>query len=103
MSNLNPRRIEWSGPESWTVWADEDGCHLRTPKGDCLEMPDVERLFTLWSEAGAAVRSGLVPAPKPMTREEARQANLWRSEEYAKRRAVRAVEAEFDPPQTSPF
>ena len=24
MTDYKPRRIEWSGPESWTVWTDED-------------------------------------------------------------------------------
>lgn len=99
-----PRRIEWAGPESWTVWADEDGCHLRAPKGQCLEMPDVERLFRLWSHARAMTEADRIPAPKPMTREEARAANLAHAEEYAMRRAIRAVEAEFNPPPANaPF
>jgi len=37
-----PRRIEWSGPENWTVWADEDGCHIRAAGGSALEQCDVE-------------------------------------------------------------
>lgn len=90
-----PRRIEWSGPERWSVWADEDGVHLRTPGGDALEMPDVERLFALWQHARAMVATGHVDAPKPMTREEAREQLADHREEYTMRRAVRAVQREF--------
>lgn len=98
-----PRRIEWTGPEGWVIWADEDGVHLRTPKGDGLEMPDVVRLFDTWSTARGLVAAGAIPAPKVPTREEIREAGHWRAEEYAKKRAIRAVEAEFNPPQSAPF
>ena len=97
-----PRRIEWSGPESWTVWADEDGVHVRSARGDCLEMPDVERLFSLWQHARAMTEADYIPAPKPPTREEMRAAGYWRAEEHAKRRALRALKSEFDTPD-APF
>jgi hypothetical protein len=103
MSNPTPRRIEWSGPESWTVWADEDGVHLRSARGDCLEMPDAERLFSLWQHARAMTEADYVPAPKPPTREEMRGWSAARSEEYAKRRAVRAIESEFNVATEAPF
>jgi hypothetical protein len=90
-----PRRVEWSGPESWTVWTDEDGTHLKSARGDCLEMSDVERLFALWSDARALATADHIPAPKPPTRDELRVAGYWRAEEHNKRRAIRAVEAEF--------
>ena len=96
-----PRRIEWAAPEGWTVWADEDGVHLRTARGEGLEMPDVERLLTLWHDARAAVQNDRsVPAPKPPTREEARAMIADQREEYALRRAVRAVKREFAPSDT---
>lgn len=99
-----PRKIEWTGPEGWTVWADEDGVHLRAPHGDALEMPDVARLLDLWEEARAAVSpGGQIPAPKPPTREQMRDWGSHRAEEYAKRRAIRAVEAEFDTTNPAPF
>ena len=61
-----PRRIEWRGPEGWTVWMDEDGCHLRTRSGDGLEMCDVATLFELWSQARTAYTDKrLVPTPQP--------------------------------------
>ena len=101
--NPTPRRIEWSGPESWTVWTDEDGTHLRSPHGDSLEMPDVERLFSLWQHARAASNGDHIPAPKPPTREEMRSWTTARSEEYAKQRAVRAIAAEFGPDSSAPF
>lgn len=90
-----PRRVEWSGPESWTVWTDEDGTHLKSVRGDCLEMSDVERLFALWSQARGLAEAGQIPAPTPPTREELRAAGYWRAEENAKRRVIRAVESEF--------
>lgn len=91
-----PRKIEWTAPEGWTVWADEDGVHLRSRSGDCLEMPDVDRMFRLWSEACAAVSpGGYVLAPKAPTREEIRGMGSDYAEEYAKRRALRAIESEF--------
>lgn len=93
-----PRRVEWSGPESWTVWTDEDGTHLRSARGDVLEMGEVERLFALWQQARAMAGADHIPAPAPPTREQLHEAGYWRAEEAAKRRAIRAVEAEFNPP-----
>ena len=100
-----PRRIEWAGPEGWTVWADEDGVHVRTSKGEALEMPDVERLLDLWHNARAAVQNDrIVPAPVPMTRDQYRALRAEQHEEHAMRRAVRAVKREFTPDNTSaPF
>lgn len=98
-----PRRIEWAGPEGYVVWTDEDGTHLRAPGGHALEQPDVERLFSLWSHARATSEAGHVPAPKPPTREEMRDWSSARAEEYAKRRAVRALEAEFTHDTVAPF
>jgi hypothetical protein len=97
-----PRRVEWSGPESWTVWTDEDGTHIRSARGDSLEMPDVERLFSLWNRARSLADANHIPAPKPPTREEMRNWSTGRAEEYAKRRVLRAVEAEFAT-STTPF
>lgn len=102
MNTPKPRRVEWSGPESWTVWTDEDGTHIKSARGDCLEMPDVERLFALWQDARALANADHIPAPTPPTRDEIRAAGYWRSEEHAKRRAIRAVEAEFTT-ETAPF
>ena len=59
-----PRRVEWTGPARWTVWADEDGVHVRTPGGDGLEQPEMQALVGLWSLAIQAGASGSVPAPK---------------------------------------
>ena len=90
-----PRRVEWAGPEGWTIWADEDGVHLRAQGGSCLEMPDVERLFRLWENACRARAVSHIPAPQAPTTDELRAQGLWRTEEYAKRRAIRAITAEF--------
>jgi hypothetical protein len=98
-----PRRIEWTGPEGWTVWSDEDGTHLRAPGGHGLEMPDVERLFSLWEHARGYAEAGTIPAPKPPSREEARADGYRRTEEYAARRAVKAIEREFTPDTIAPF
>lgn len=102
MSNPTPRRVEWQGPESWTVWADEDGCHIRSARGDSLEMSEVERLFALWSHAREVTKADHIAAPKPPSRDEIRAMSSDRVEEYAKRRAIRAVEAEFTH-DTAPF
>ena len=101
--NRTPRRIEWSGPEGYVVWTDEDGTHLRAPGGHALEQPDVERLFTIWQDARAMASNDHIPAPKPPTREQIREDGYLRADEYAKRRAIRAVEAEFNPPTVAPF
>ena len=61
-----PRRIEWRGPDGWTVWMDEDGCHLRSRSGDSLEMPDASDLFALWDRTRVAyLEDHLVPIPQP--------------------------------------
>lgn len=63
-----PRRIEWSGPNGWTVWMDEDGCHLRSRSGDSLEMVEVVTLFALWDRTRVAyLDNHLVPTPQPPT------------------------------------
>ena len=95
MSTPTPRRIEWAGPEGFAIWTDEDGTHLRAPGGHALEMPDVERLLNLWILARDAAKTGTIPAPKPPTRDEMRSWGTDRAEEYARRRAVRAIESEF--------
>jgi hypothetical protein len=99
-----PRKIEWAGPEGYVVWTDEDGTHLRAPGGHALEMPDIERLVGLWQYARQQAESGAVPAPKSPTREEARADGYRRTEEYAARRALKAIKREFDPLETdTPF
>lgn len=98
-----PRRIEWAGPEGYVVWSDEDGTHLRAPGGHALEMPDVERLFSLWSHAREATAADRIPAPKPPTREQIREDGYRRTEEHAARRAVKAIEREFTPDAITPF
>lgn len=103
MTTPAPRRIEWAGPEGWTVWADEDGAHVRTARGDALEMPDVQRLLDLWHAVRVAVQDdGSVPAPKPPTREEIRSWSTDRAEQYTAKRAVRAIEREFGPTDNTP-
>ena len=99
-TNPIPRRVEWRGPESWLVWADEDGVHVRSARGDALEMPDVQRLFDLWTQARAVTTAGEVPAPRPLTPEERQAIRVNRDEEFIQRRAVRALEAEFGPTTT---
>lgn len=61
-----PRRVEWTGPNRWTVWADEDGVHVRAPSGDGLEQPEMQMLVDLWSLARQAYDHGTAPMPKPI-------------------------------------
>ena len=96
MTDYKPRRIEWAGPESWVVWTDEDGTHLRAPQGQCLEMPDVAALFALWQHAREVAAADHIPAPKPPTRDEVRAWSLNRQEQWVAQRAVTAVKREFD-------
>ena len=86
-----PRRIEWAGPEGWTVWADEDGAHLRTPHGDCLEACDVTRLIELIHEVRTQIADGTVPAPKPPTREQIREMGWPNREKQLAHVAAKAV------------
>ena len=102
MSTPNPRRVEWAGPESWTIWADEDGVHIRSSGGNSLEQCDVERLFEIWQAARDAKAVDHIPAPKPMTPEELAADCARRGDEQAMKRVMRAVQAEFDPPRLSP-
>lgn len=102
-TNPIPRRVEWRGPESWLVWADEDGVHVRSARGDALEMPDVQRLFDLWTHARAATTAGEVPAPRPLTAAERMTDRIRHDLEFIQRRAVRAVAAEFDPSTDASF
>ena len=94
-----PRRVEWTGPEGFTVFADEDGVHLRAPGGHALEQPDVDRLLTLWLDVRALASEGTLPAPRPISREEARELGAVDREQWLKRRVIDAVKAELDGPR----
>lgn len=86
-----PYRIEYRGPEGWIVWTDEDGVHVRSRTGDALESPDVDRLMQLVVEARAQRDNGIIPAPKPPSREEIRGMTTDRMAEYHAKRAARVV------------
>jgi hypothetical protein len=92
-----PRRIEYSGPEGWTVWTDEDGVHVRTPHGDGLESCDLARLIELVNEANRQRTTGYVPAPKPPTREQRGLLYEIDREEREAKRASRAVYQALSP------
>ena len=102
--STTPRRIEYAGPEGWTVWVDEDGVHVRAPKGDALESHDVTRLFDLVTEVREHVTTGHVPAPEPLTPEQVAALVGASREEYTARRAARAVHDALSPSTTTvPF
>lgn len=96
-----PRRIEYTGPEGWTVWGDEDGVHVRTPKGDALEACDLDRLINLVTEVRGQFASGRIPTPKPMDADARRHLYGVQREEYDARRASRVVYQALTP-TTSP-
>jgi hypothetical protein len=98
-----PRRIEYSGPEGWTVWADEDGVHVRTRHGDCLEASDLDRLIALVAEVRDQFASGTIPAPRPPGREERRQMYEDYRDESDAKRASRAVYKALAPTTDTPF
>lgn len=97
MSTPTPQRIEWLGPDGWRVWADEDGCHVRSRSGDSLEQAEVQRLFDLWAAARGSHAAGAVPAPRPPTEAEARSFGPDYFEKSVKRRTLRAVEDALNP------
>lgn len=86
-----PRRIEYMGPEGWTVWGDEDGVHVRTPKGDALEAADLTDLISLVIEVRDQFETGAIPVPAPPTPEERRRMLGEQRERYEAKRASRAV------------
>lgn len=92
-----PSRIEWLGPNGWVVRADEDGICLRSRSGETLEASAVARLIDLIADARDQIKSGQIPAPKPPTREEAREAGRESHERYLARTAERAVREAIAP------
>ena len=96
MTDITPRRIEWQGPEGFTVILDEDGVQLRAPKGG-LEEPDLNRLLDVIAEAKRARDAQSAPAPLPPTREQ----RAYYPDAYTARRVHRvisdALNAEFNP------
>ena len=100
-----PRRVEYAGPERWIVVTDEDGVHLRSPKGEYLESGDVARLITLINEANKQHTAGTIPAPRPPSPEE--RSDLYgrygrERDEYEAKRAARAVYAALAPDTDTP-
>ena len=86
MTDITPRRIEWQGPEGFTVILDEDGVMLRAPKGG-LEEPDLNRLLDVIAEAKRARDAQSAPIPLPPTREQ----RAYYPSSYAARRVQRAI------------
>lgn len=89
-----PRRVEYAGPEGWSVWTDEDGTHLRSARGDCLEDREVAFLIGLWHDARVAAARGHIAAPRVPSREERRHDSDVRQAAHLRRRVGdAAVEA----------
>ncbi len=98
-----PRRIEYAGPEGWTVWGDEDGVHVRTPKGDALEAPDLQRLIDLVTEVRGHFATGTIPTPAPIAPEDRVRMLSAHREQYEAKRAARAVYEVLAPTTDAPF
>ena len=98
-----PRRVEWRGPEGWTIWADEDGVHLKSASGDCLEQPDVLELIGLYHGVRDQVERHAIPSPTPPTREQVRAYMHADQARYLARRAGRAVADILNPAAEQPF
>ena len=86
MSDITPRRIEWQGPEGFTVILDEDGVQLRAPKGG-LEEPNLNRLLDVIAEAKRARDAQSAPIPLPPTREQ----RAYYPSDYTAHRVQRAI------------
>ena len=95
MTDITPRRIEWQGPEGFTVILDEDGVQLRAPKGG-LEEPDLNRLLEIIAEAKRARDAQSSPIPLPPALEQRRYYPEAYHANRAKRAASRAIDAEFN-------
>lgn len=95
MTDLTPRRIEWQGPEGFTVVLDEDGVMLRAPKGG-LEEPDLNRLLEIIAEAKRVRDTKVSPTPAPPTGAQRSYYPHSYIAARAKRAASAAIDAEFD-------
>lgn len=97
MTDINPltipRRTEWPGPAGWAIWADEDGLHIRTPKGDSLEMPEALRLIETYQAIATALDGGTLPKPAAPTREQRVAMTYEDQQRFEARRAAGAVYA----------
>ena len=98
-----PYRIEYRAPEGWTVWGDEDGVHVRTPKGDGLESGDLTALIALVDEVRAQFDSATIPAPAPPTADDLRRMFGEDREKYQAKRAARTVYQALAPTADAPF
>ena len=96
-----PRRVEYAGPEGWTVWVDDDGVHLSAPSRGGLEQPDVLRLIALYEAVRDQVAAGRIPAPKPPTPDEIKAMCSFDQRAYLARRAAEAVSEAINP--STPF
>ena len=94
MTDITPRRIEWQGPEGFTVILDEDGVMLRAPNGG-LEEPDLDRLLAIIAEAKRARDAGGAPIPRPPSPQQRRYYPEAYHANRAKRAVVGALDAEF--------
>jgi len=94
--NITPRRIEWQGPEGFTVILDEDGVQLRAPKGG-LEEGDLNRLLAIIAEAKRARDAQSSPIPMPPPPEQRRFYSDAYHANRARRAVMAALDAEFNP------
>lgn len=91
MSDQNtpsPTHMEWRR-DGYTVWADEDGVHLKTPGGG-FEMPEAMALVELYGQVLAQYKAG-VPFGRPTL--PTRDQRIHYPESYTARRSERAVVA----------
>ena len=87
MSNITPRRIEWTGPSGYVVVLDEDGVNLR-PSGVALEECEINELLRVIDAARECRDARKAPTPVVPPRDEIRAA----SAKYAAERVVRLVD-----------
>ena len=102
MTDITPRRIEWQGPEGFTVILDEDGVQLRAPKGG-LEEPDLNLLLDIIAEAKRARDAQSSPIPLPPPLGQRRYYPAAYTAHRVQRALTRAIEDEFDTTTDVPF
>lgn len=98
-----PTYVDFRAAEGWLIRIDEDGVQIRTPKGDAIEQVDAQALVDLFLEVVAMRAAGTVPVPAPPTRDQLNAMSRPFRDSYAARRAVRAIEREFNDAGPVPF
>lgn len=91
-----PDAMTW-GRDGYQILLNEDGVMLHVAGQRTFEQGEVRALIGLFEAIAGAVEHGdAFDAPRPPTPDEIRAMSYDSREKYAARRAMRAIEAEFN-------